>query len=240
MVTVTEEGNTKCPKFEATLKGMSAADQADLEGDIADYTDGWQIETVLTMDTLWHAATDNPGEGAGEMSYAYGVGLEEDACPNGAWALGMDWSSATGTTVIAPTFGFLASGDYESDDGLASNDSSITAYILASADEEEIWNYEADPTVTALDTDTYVLDFEYTQSFYMPKPLVAPADTADGSTGDDGDRLDQGTFLMAMSSEALATAVDEECADESDGAEITGAATLAAAGTAALALALSI
>lgn len=178
----------------------------------------------------------------GFFSFGYGVDLDADAAPNGAWCLALNWADASDFSA-APVFGYLASADYDEDVGLVGADSDLEEYEV-DEDEEGYQNYEVDPEIDPLaltDISGWVAGWEIEQVFYLPAPLIAPADVAVGSTADEGDRLDTGTSadtLYAWSSldGTAFVAVAEECGD----AELTGAATLAAAGTAALALALSI
>ena len=64
---------------------------------------------------------------------------------------------------------------------------------------------------------------------------------AEGATTTTGDRLDVGDLITTFTGVAAAAAPTEDCTEESSGVALTmGAASLAVAGTAALALALSI
>jgi hypothetical protein len=110
-------------------------------------------------------------------------------------------------------------------------------YIDDSTDEW-VFTLELDPYLEEYDVVCSEADEEYSASFYMPAELETEAE---GSTDDDGDRLNVGDLIVLWTCTDDSLAPVDECQDTSGGEALTmGAASLAAAGTAALALALGI
>lgn len=225
MTTYDVTGTADCPSMTFTLAGTADSTTYDaLAADIRTWSDGYNITLLWTFTALYWAemATDTT------LEVAYGNAATLSTAANGAYNHSMVWawdstnsevdvSTALNGTYL-PTSVVTTAGDLGMD--------STSAVAMTDAK----YDFTASPVITGAG-DFIAVDNTYSGVFYMPSE---PATAATGETTTTGDRLDTGDVLGVFCGTAEPTATGS--------ASLTltlGAASLAAAGSAALATALA-
>lgn len=239
-------GTALCPKFELNFTGTK--DKAALElldAKIQAFSDGYNCESTITLDTLFHAGAQGPaGTATGNLNLMYGAGLTDVLAASGAYYSGIGWDGS-GNNVIVPMMNFI-----DGTDGIDAAIKTATGFKATDFKEDmtggtDGYGYEVGaPSATlilaeAVGTWTTV-GTSLTQSFYMPTAVTG---TAEGSTSKTGDRFEADETLSFYTSgdattRSVTTFMNDKCA--SGVAVVMGAAAVAMTGVAAIASTLAI
>jgi len=217
-----------------TLAGAADATAlAALSSEIQTWSDGYNVTLLWTLDSTYFASMASDTT----LEVAFGNAATLATAPNGAYNYFMTWtwSSPNVSTTTAlkshylPTAVVTTAGDLGSDSTSAVE---VWYDTNASAAIPKYGWTQAPTTVTDSSTNDFV-DSDNTLSgmFYMPKE---PTTAATGETDATGDRLDTGDVLGVFCGAGTP--------DATGAASLTltlGAASLAVAGSAALATALT-
>lgn len=225
MTTYDVTGTADCPSMTFTLAGTADSTAYDaLAADIRTWSDGYNITLLWTFTTLYYAEMANDTT----LEVAFGNAATLTTAANGAYNHNCGWAwdstnsevdmSTALTATYIPTAVATTAGD------LGKDSTSVVAMTDAKYD------FTASPVVTGT-ADYTAVDGTYSGMFYMPSE---PATAATGETDATGDRLDTGDVLGVFCGTAEPTATGSTTLTLT-----LGAASLAAAGSAALATALA-
>lgn len=235
---LTEAGTADCPMLNIHLTGQKDKDALETwetaNATIAAWSeDGYMQTFKMTFDALYFAAAN---AAAGEGTVAWGIECAAAGTTDsfGCYAVNMQWAADAGVSYTPEQY---VTQVYIGGTVTTTNlDSTLAAATGISAANTHVAKYGF-AQGTAWDGSTAITAAGGIQSvaFYMPS-----ADKkAEGEDNIGGDRLDKGDKLNGVAAVGASASVPSAACFTEEKLEL-GAATLAVAGTAALAVALSI
>jgi hypothetical protein len=224
---IVETGTADCPTFSALLGGKTDTEVEALSATITAWTDGAEVTITTGFGTLWQAAIIAQ---TGAFGVASGIGATGTTAVNGAYTQFVSVAASTALNADA-TVDYLLPANVVTD---ALMDGTTTPVVCTGAKYAVV-----SAPASVVDTVALVTSAgTYASTFYLPKE---PTTEAEGPTTTTGDRWDNGDLLVAYNVNILAAGNTQTLCSIAAGVELVlGATSLAAAGAASIAAALSI
>jgi len=235
---LTEAGTADCPMLNIHLTGQKDKDALETwetaNATIAAWSeDGYMQTFKMTFDALYFAAAN---AAAGEGTVAWGVSCATTGVVDGygCYAVNMQWAASAGVSYTPEQYVTMVYiGGSLTTTNLDSTQASVTSITAANTHVAKYGFVQG----TTWDGSTAITAAGGVQSVAVYMPTADKK--ADGEDTTTGDRLDKGDKLNGLGAVGASASVPSAACFTEEKLEL-GAATLAVAGTAALAVALSI
>merc|ERR1712100_802918 len=234
MATFDVTGTADCPSMNFVVAGVADATAlAALAAEIQAWSDGYNMTMTETFDSTYFASMASDAT----LEVAFGNAATLATSPNGAYnyAFGWSWENTSADTADVTSVNglqsrYLTTAAVTADGDLGSDNSAAVGIYYDDGTAELKYGWTQTPSgVDDSSTDDFIVDNTFAGMFYMPSE---PDTAVDGETDATGDRLDSGDVLGVFCGTAAPDAEGPTTLTVT-----LGAASLALAGSAALATA---